>query len=58
MPNANEPVRFAQITDLHLKTESGSLLWGVDVDAGLLMRYWPTSATAIPRQILRSSPAT
>lgn len=35
MPNANEPVRFAQITDLHLKTESGSLLWGVDVDAGL-----------------------
>ncbi|HAO32148.1 MAG TPA: metallophosphoesterase [Candidatus Competibacter sp.] len=34
MPAA-EPLRAVQITDLHLKTEPGSRLWGADIDAGL-----------------------
>ncbi len=34
MSTAN-PLRVIQITDLHLKVQSGSRLWGVDVDAGL-----------------------
>lgn len=29
------PLRVIQITDLHLKTQPGSRVWGVDVDAGL-----------------------
>ncbi|HCK81006.1 MAG TPA: metallophosphoesterase [Candidatus Competibacter sp.] len=35
MPATATPLRIVQITDLHLKTEPGSLLWGADVDAGL-----------------------
>lgn len=35
MPTAAAPLRIIQITDLHLKTEPGSRLWGADVDAGL-----------------------
>lgn len=30
-----EPLRVIQISDLHLKVQPGSRLWGVDVDAGL-----------------------
>ncbi len=29
------PLRVLQVTDLHLKTQPGSRVWGVDVDAGL-----------------------
>ncbi len=29
------PLRVIQISDFHLKTQPGSRLWGVDVDAGL-----------------------
>lgn len=32
---ASTAVRIVQITDLHLKVEPGSRLWGADVDAGL-----------------------
>lgn len=32
---AATPLRVVQISDLHLKTEPGSRLWGADVDAGL-----------------------
>ncbi|MCP5159114.1 MAG: 3',5'-cyclic-AMP phosphodiesterase [Gammaproteobacteria bacterium] len=37
MPTAaiTAPLRVVQITDLHLKTQPGSRLWGMDVDAGL-----------------------
>lgn len=35
MPNRGHPLRVVQITDLHLKTQPGSRLWGVDVDVGL-----------------------
>ncbi|MBL8251444.1 MAG: metallophosphoesterase [Candidatus Competibacter sp.] len=32
---AADPLRVVQITDIHLKTEPGSRLWGADIDAGL-----------------------
>lgn len=32
---AHVPLRVIQITDFHLKTTPGSLIWGVDIDAGL-----------------------
>ena len=35
MPIAATPLRVLQVTDLHLKTQPGSRVWGVDVDAGL-----------------------
>lgn len=35
MPATAPPLRIVQITDIHLKTESNSQLWGVNVDAGL-----------------------
>lgn len=35
MSLAATPLRIVQITDLHLKTKPGSLLWGADVDVGL-----------------------
>jgi Icc protein len=35
MPTAANPLRIVQITDLHLKTQPNSRLWGADVDAGL-----------------------
>lgn len=35
MPTAAVPIRVVQITDLHLKTQPGSRLWGADVDGGL-----------------------
>ena len=35
MPIAAAPLRVLQVTDLHLKTQPGSRVWGVDVDAGL-----------------------
>ncbi len=35
MPTPAVPLRVIQITDLHLTTQPGSRLWGVDVDAGL-----------------------
>ena len=35
MTTAAAPLRAVQITDLHLKTQPGSRLWGVDVDGGL-----------------------
>ncbi len=34
MPTA-DPLRVIQISDLHLKVQPGSRLWGMDVDAGL-----------------------
>lgn len=35
MPMPARPLRIVQITDLHLKSQPGSQLWGTDVDAGL-----------------------
>jgi len=35
MSLADTPLQVVQISDLHLKTEPGSRLWGADVDAGL-----------------------
>ena len=35
MPTAAVPIRVVQITDLHLKTQPGSRLWGADVDGSL-----------------------
>lgn len=35
MPNSATPLRILQISDLHLKTQPGSRVWGVDVDASL-----------------------
>lgn len=35
MPMPARPLRIVQITDLHLKSQPGTQLWGADVDAGL-----------------------
>ena len=44
----DNPLRVVQITDTHLKSQAGSRLWGVDVDANLTAvlqrlktRHWP-----------------